>query len=229
MPLRGSAFLAIWHDIETEGELEYNAWHTREHMPERLGVPGFEAGRRWVDWNLEHHRYFTLYETRTLDVLGSVAYRERLDAPSAWTRRVQPSFTNFVRAACRTIASTGRGIGGAIATIRIDFADEAGREAFGAASNALAGELMAHHGVTSVHVGRADPTVTSTPTKESELRPLAGAGVFDAVVLVDGIGRGELERVRPEIEASVSSAAGEAASTASAVYDLAYLLTSEEV
>ena len=39
MPLRGSAFLAIWHDIEAHGELEYDDWHTREHMPERV-APG---------------------------------------------------------------------------------------------------------------------------------------------------------------------------------------------
>ena len=54
MPLRGSAFLAIWHDIEAHGEVEYDDWHTREHMPERVEIPGFEAGRRWVDRSLDH-------------------------------------------------------------------------------------------------------------------------------------------------------------------------------
>ena len=73
MALRGSAFLAIWHDIETHGEVEFNDWHTREHMPERVGRPGFEAGRRWVDWSRARHRYFTLYETRTIDVLATSA------------------------------------------------------------------------------------------------------------------------------------------------------------
>ena len=160
MPLRGTAFLAIWHDIETHGELEFNAWHTREHMPERLGVPGFAAGRRFVDWSLDRHRYFTLYEARTIDVLGSDAYRARLDAPSEWTRRVQPTFTNFVRGACRTVASSGKGVGGALATIRIDFAEPEGRRAVGTASGELAAGMLAHHGVTSVHVGVADPVVT---------------------------------------------------------------------
>jgi hypothetical protein len=46
MPLRVWGFLAIRHDIRAEGEPEYNRWHTREHMPERLGIPGLEAGRR---------------------------------------------------------------------------------------------------------------------------------------------------------------------------------------
>jgi len=228
MPLKGSGFLAIWHDIKAEGEPEYNAWHTREHMPERLGVPGFELGRRWVDWNLAKHRYFTLYEARTIDVFGSEPYRVRLNAPSAWTHQVQPYFTNFVRSACRTIVSVGRGIGGAMATIRVDLAPDAGKAVFGARSDALASEIMPLDGVTSVHIGYADPTVTRVPTKESELRNATGEDVFDAVVMIDGIGRRELERVLPRIEALLTPAAGVAAKE-SGVYDLAYLLTAQEV
>ncbi len=228
MPLRGTAFLAIWHDIETHGELEFNAWHTREHMPERLGVPGFAAGRRFVDWSLERHRYFTLYEARTIDVLGSGAYRARLDAPSEWTRRVQPTFTNFVRGACRTVASSGKGVGGALATIRIDFPEPEGRRAVGTAGDELAAGMLAHHGVTSVHVGVADPDVTRTPTTESALRQLTGDEAFDAVVLVDGIGRREVEEALPAIEAALAPVT-EGAVTASAVYDLAYSLTAEEI
>jgi hypothetical protein len=228
MPLRGSAFLAIWHDIEAHGELEYNDWHTREHMPERVAIPGFEAGRRFVDRNLAHHRYFTLYEAATLDALGSTAYRARLDAPTPWTRKVQPTFTNFVRSACRTAASEGRGTGGALATIRVDFADHGRREPFARASRTLAVEALAHHGITSVHVGIAEPSVTRTPTAESALRELTGEEVFDAVVLVDAIGRDEVERALPSFEAGLAPALGEA-STTSAVYDLAYALTAEDV
>jgi hypothetical protein len=228
MALRGDAFLAIWHDIEPHGELEYNDWHTREHMPERVGIPGFEAGRRFVDWSLDRHRYFTLYEAATLDVLRSPAYRARLDAPTPWTHRVQPTFTNFVRAACRATASEGRGTGGALATIRVDFADPAGKEPFERAGADLAAGALAHHGVTSVHVGIAEPAVTATPTAESALRELTGEDVFDAVVLVDGIGRAEVERALPAIEEGLVHVLGEAATT-SAVYDLAYALTAEDV
>ncbi len=228
MPLKGSGFLAIWHDIKAEGEPEYNLWHTREHMPERLGVPGFEAGRRWVDWNLDKHRYFTLYEARTIDVFGSEPYRARLNAPSAWSNRVQPHFTNFVRSACRTLVSVGKGIGGAIATLRVNFMSDAGKGVFVAQSHALAYEIMPLDGVTSVHIGLAEPTVTRVQTRESELRKLTGEEVFDAVVMADGIGRRELECVRPKIEALLTSEVG-VASKESAVYDLAYLLRSEEV
>jgi hypothetical protein len=79
MALKGRAFLAIWHDIAEESEAEYSIWHTRQHMPERLGVPGFLVGRRAVDWTLDHQRWFTLYETATLEVLSSPEYRARLE------------------------------------------------------------------------------------------------------------------------------------------------------
>ena len=229
MPLKGSGFMAIWHDIKTEGEAEYNTWHTREHMPERLGVPGFKMGRRWVDWRLDKHRYFTLYEARTIDVFGSEPYRARLNAPSAWSNRVQPHFTNFVRSACRTTISVGKGIGGAIATIRVNLTPGIGAGVFSAKSHALAYEIMPMAGVTSVHIGYADPTVTRVQTRESELRKLTGEDIFDAVVLIDGIGRRELERQMPRIEALLAPDTAGVASKESAVYDLAYLLTSEEV
>src|SRR4051812_9744541 len=89
MALRGRAFLAIWHDIASAAEAEYNVWHTRQHMPERLGIPGFLVGRRYVDWNLKDQRYFTLYETVKLETLSSDDYRARLNNPSPWSMRVQ--------------------------------------------------------------------------------------------------------------------------------------------
>ncbi|HEY7344762.1 MAG TPA: hypothetical protein VH620_04310 [Gaiella sp.] len=228
MALRGSAFLAIWHDIAAHGELEYDDWHTREHMPERVGIPGFEAGRRWIDRSRARHRYFTLYEARTIGVLSSAAYRARLDTPTSWTRKVQPTFTNFVRGACRTSASEGRGTGGALGTIRVDFADSSDREPFADESRRLAATALRHHGITSVHVGIADPSVTRTPTAESALRRLTGEDTFDAVVLVDGIGRGEVETALPSIERALAPALGDA-STSTGVYDLAYALASEDV
>jgi hypothetical protein len=227
MALKGAGFLAIWHDIQAEAEPDYNAWHTREHMPERLGVPGFERGRRWVDRNLTLHRYFTVYEGRTIDVFGSEAYRARLNAPSAWSLRVQPHFTNFVRSACRTIVSVGTGIGGAVATVRLGFTPGTGKGDFSARSHALAYEIMPLDGVTAVHIGYADPGVSRVQTAESDLRKLTGEEVFDALVMIEGIGRPELERALPRIESLLTPAAG-VASKASAIYDLAYLLNAGE-
>ena len=123
----------MWHGITAEGEAEYNQWHTREHMPERLAIPGSLVGRRSVDWSLDRHRYFTSYAGRTLEVFRSEAYLARLNAPTAWSERIQPHFRNFIRAACETVHTSGRGIGGALATVRVDFA-EGGEAGFAASA-----------------------------------------------------------------------------------------------
>src|SRR5688500_9222934 len=102
MTLRGVAFLAMWHDVAPAGEREYNDWHTREHMPERVGIPGFLVGRRYVDWTLDTYRYFTIYEGETLATFNSQPYLARLNAPTPWTNRMQPYFRNMIRAACTT-------------------------------------------------------------------------------------------------------------------------------
>ena len=154
------AFLALWNGIQPAREREYDRWHTFEHVPERLRVEGIVGGVRYWAPEREELRYFTLYETRTIDVLASAAYRARLDAPTPWTRKVQPTFTNFVRAACRTSASEGRGTGGALATIRVDFADTSSKELFAGASRRVAAAALGHHGITSIHVGIADASVT---------------------------------------------------------------------
>jgi len=41
-------FLAIWSDVEPAGETDYLHWLTREHVQERLSVPGFRAVRIFV-------------------------------------------------------------------------------------------------------------------------------------------------------------------------------------
>jgi hypothetical protein len=227
MPLRGRAFMAVWHDITAEGEAEYSDWHTRQHMPERLGVSGFLLGRRAVDRNLPHQRWFTLYETRTLEVLSSDDYRARLNNPTNWTTRNQPNFRNFARSACITSASVGRGIGGALGTIRLDLAP-GGLTAFEAAAERLAHRIAAVAGVVGAHLGVAAPDTTRVKTRETELRADTGEDIFDAVVMVDGVGRREVEAAMPAVHDLLRDALT-IKSEQSAVYDLAYLLTAEDV
>jgi hypothetical protein len=39
--LAGEGAVAIWNDINEAGRAEFYAWHLHEHMPERVGIPGF--------------------------------------------------------------------------------------------------------------------------------------------------------------------------------------------
>lgn len=227
MALKGRAFLAIWHDIEVAAEPEYSDWHTRQHMPERLGIPGFLVGRRAVNWQLTNQRWFTLYETRTLEVLGSDDYRVRLNNPSRWSNRIQPAFRNFARSACIVLATTGRGIGGAIATLRLNLPEDS-ITIFEAQAEKLAHTFATFDGVTGAHFGVAAPNVTRVQTRETELRAWTAEDVFDFVVIIDGVGRREIETLVPRIVELLRDALP-IETEQTAIYDLAYMLTADEV
>src|SRR3954464_8501762 len=69
-------------------EDEFNAWYDTEHIPERVAVPGFETGIRYVCLS-GAPRFLAIYDTRTPQVLDSPEYlRVSFDRSSPWTKRV---------------------------------------------------------------------------------------------------------------------------------------------
>lgn len=222
MQRRTQAFLAIWHDIDPAMEAEWHRWHTYEHMPERVGIPGFLAGRRYMSADAPRHRCFTLYEGADLTAFNSPAYLERLNAPTEWTRAMAPAFRNFMRGACRRVASAGaeHGFAGSVLTIRLQ-PDGALDEA---AAGAVAGRVADIEGVVGVHIGICNRDVTRTETNERALRSATGEQALDGVVVVEAYDAAALEAAAAEIEAMVASAGFGFRPTERQIYALAYLL-----
>src|SRR5450432_3051055 len=61
MPLLGRAAMLLSFDIVPEAMAEHDEWHTHEHLPERLSIPGFVRGTRWKALRGEPG-YFVMYE-----------------------------------------------------------------------------------------------------------------------------------------------------------------------
>lgn len=224
MTIKGNEFMIVWHDIKEVGEPDYHLWHTREHMPERLGTPGFYRGRRGVNWTLNKYRYLTLYEGRE-GVFGSSEYLRRLNNPTPWTKKNQPNFYNFIRCGCKVLTSLGQGVGGAMATFRLELNGE--EETLRARAQSLSEEIYALAGVNAVHIGLARPEMTNAKTTETELRKTKQDDVFDAVLIVDGVGDNELTDVFPKIKEHLSKADISVADEGDAIYMMAYLLESD--
>ena len=72
-----AGFLVVWNDVAPAVEAEYQRWHRIEHMPERMSLPGFTLGRRYVDRGGRRYRYLTLYEARSVETFCSEPYRTR--------------------------------------------------------------------------------------------------------------------------------------------------------
>ncbi len=122
--LMGEAVVAIWNGIAEAGRAEFYAWHLHEHMPERVGIPGFRRGRRYVALDgATRPEFFTLYEADTFQVLQGRDYTDRLNAPSPWTKTATAYFQDTSRALARVVGSDGPGMGGVLLTIRFDVGD----------------------------------------------------------------------------------------------------------
>src|SRR6266851_5688886 len=93
--------LAVWTDIAPEIEAEFNAWYDTEHIPERLSVPGFLSGLRFVAVDGQP-KYLALYELSDAEVRKSEAWKQAAD--SDWTKRMRPHFHDVRAVVSRRIA-----------------------------------------------------------------------------------------------------------------------------
>ena len=152
----GSAAVAMWWDIAPEMRAEWEDWHSHEHMPERLGIPGFLRGSRWISGD----SYFVLYEVEGMGTLTAGAYLDRLNAPTPWSRKLMPHHRNMVRSLCHVRASLGRGLGGWMATLRLEH---------GVPAQALS-SLPQQQGLVGAFLLEAQSMAGVPPTTEQKIR-----------------------------------------------------------
>ena len=122
MALLGKATLGVWNEVDPAIEDSFNDWYVREHIPERVSVPGMLRGRRYRA-DVGTPRYMALYEASTLDVLTTGHYRWQLDHPTPWTSYVMPGFRVAQRGICDVLATAGDGIGGVATVIHFSAED----------------------------------------------------------------------------------------------------------
>lgn len=107
-------------------EEEFNVWYDREHLPERLAVPGFERAQRYYLVHGER-RYVALYDVSAFDVFESPAYLATSgDNNTPWTKRMI-SRCNFIRAAAVQIYPGDALTSRALRLMMLRFADAAAR------------------------------------------------------------------------------------------------------
>ncbi|MGJ7493358.1 hypothetical protein [Variovorax sp. ZT4R33] len=165
--LAGEGAVAIWNDIAEAGRAQFYAWHLQEHMPERVGIPGFVRGRRYRAADAATQpEFFTLYETTTFQVIQGADYLSRLNEPTDWTRAATAYFRATTRSLTRVFASHGVGSGGALLTLRFDMADDAMTAAVPRLASAL--EAVARMPrIGGAHLLGSDASVSSQSTAES--------------------------------------------------------------
>jgi hypothetical protein len=188
MSLLGHGAVTIWNGIREEGRSEFFGWHNREHILERVEVPGFNRGRRYVavpDAEIATApEFFTFYEVDDVRVLAEGPYLERLATPTDWTRRAVPFFTDTARALTRVAFTSGLGQGGIMATIRFGLSE--GAERLMEQLPQIAAQVLSRqYQVLGIHYCRTNLEASNVETAERRARQL-GTEVPEEIVLIEG-------------------------------------------
>jgi len=224
MSLLGSAALAMWWDVADDVLPEFEDWHTHEHFPERLGIPGFLRASRWRSAR-DDGGVFVMYELADHDVLSSPRYRERLNAPSAWSVKMMPHHRNMVRSQCRVLESRGSAIARHALTVQL--APIEGRDALlRDALHATIGRLVMRPGISGAHLLQHQrPAIAATT--EQKLR--GGDREAAWVLVVTGYDARALNQVAIVEAGAALVEGGAAAGALAAVYALSTSATPMDV
>lgn len=176
-------FLAIWSDVDPQDETDYLHWLTREHVQERLSIPGFLAARVFRTEAEACGRFLIFYRLRDAGVVGSAEYLARLNAPSPWSQRVMPKLKHFMRGGGGIEQETGSGEGGYIAPVLFSRGALSGyREA--------AAEIAKADRIAAARIFAVDADASQIATAEKSMR--AGDRAFEAMMLLEALDPGVL-------------------------------------
>ncbi len=225
MGLLGRAAVAMWWDMSPAQRPEFEDWHSHEHFPERLSIPGFLRGSRWASAE-GTEGFFVMYELADYETLTSSHYLARLNDPTPWSTKMMPHHRHMVRSQCEIIDSYGCGVAGSMMTIRLS-PRQGEAESLRRFLKSQLATLPARPGFTGAHLLHTR-TPDAKPTEEQKIR--GGDAVADWIVLVSGYDAGEVLKLRTnELGASSLMNAGAAPSESCAMFDLAYSLTPNDL
>ncbi len=189
MALLGKGAVAMWWDIAPAQRAEFEDWHTHEHFPERMGIPGFLRGSRWAD-AAGGEGFFVMYELDAYETLVSPGYLARLNAPTPWSTKMMPHHRNMVRSQCRVLESRGGALSRHALTVRLTPA-EGQEERLRDSLRALADVLVTRPGTTAGHLLQTQ-TPKMAVTAEQKIRGGPDAAA-DWVFVACGYDRAALE------------------------------------
>ncbi len=169
MSAGGKAALTLWVDIDPADDALFEHWHSREHVQERVGCPGWLRGSRFRSVR-NPGRYFLFYDAQTTAAFESDAYYARLRSPSEMSRAIFPKFRGTWRTVCTVEQRWGDGIGAAALTLRMR------------AGNTAPFDRLATPETVRVDLLVGQANVGQAPTAEKDLRAAPDRQIERALV-----------------------------------------------
>ena len=186
MALLGKGALLNWGGVLPKHDLDYNLWHSLEHMPERMSVKGFLRAFRCVGLKgtKENDKYFMMYDVKNKNILSSKQYLNRLNNPTDWTSKILSKYVYPSRAICEVIKtkSLTNGLSGFFVTIRYLSQNNDIKNFYN-----ISDEIMKQNGIFSIHCFQSDREISLIKTKEKVIRSFQGNEdeIIDYAVVIE--------------------------------------------
>jgi len=198
MSLLGSAVLVNWGGIIPDKEEDYNQWHSKEHMPERISLPGFIRGYRamGIEGTKLNHKYFMMYEAKNKEAFVSKEYLDRLNNPTKWTKEILSNYISPSRTICSVISSKSIGSGNFILTVRF-LHEQFNKNHDLEQLKVFISKVTEFKNITGMHFLIGDNSFGQMNTEEKKYRSSQGKGdqIISQAIILEGLKLDSLKTV----------------------------------
>ena len=198
---RARGLLCIWTDIDPAHESDFNRWYDREHMQERVAIPGFRFARRFKAVHETARPYLALYCTQDASVFTSEAYARAFQNQTEWSLRNFARMQGTQRRVGTLDVEAGEGQGGMLAAFVLTQAVVAQARP---RLDAQLAELAQADGIVRATLQVTVPALSVSLTANDAPPPPA-----DAVVLIEGTDPDTVRTVAETLAAAHGVPAGE--------------------
>jgi hypothetical protein len=167
MALRGKGMLITLTEVKPRDERDFNEWYNREHIDERVNLPGFHRARRYLALR-GSPKYFATYECDSVNDLATPGYLALLADQTPWSQAVMARFTHFHRLTLRIQIDLANGSGGALTAVRFVPDPARRRELLHWLREALP-RTIARPGVLGAAVGENDLEIANAPVQQKSM------------------------------------------------------------
>lgn len=190
MVFAGKGILISSMEVLPEEEADFNEWFDREHLAERVAIPGFIEARRYESVGAPT-RYLQIYSTTEFDVLDGAAYRAALANQTEWSKHHISRFIEPTRVVGRLVRSEGVARGIALALVRLRPSGDP------TMMPALEGilDVLDKPGTASVHFVEADANLSRPVTADASY-----VGGQDCYVIIECTSEAAVQRVIAHLE-----------------------------
>lgn len=173
-----NGLLFVASDVAAADEPDFNRWYDREHVEERVRIPGFLSGARYVSRH-GGRKYLGLYRTESLGAFTTADYRAAFERQTPWSVANLDRMRDPMRRVCAVEAAIGAGSGSQLVVLPLPMADTA--EALIVQARELGLMLSGADGFVQSYLLVPDPVLsTPLPRESTEQRQLAPIFIVEA-------------------------------------------------